>query len=671
MPFVSCAFRFLVAAILSGSRIFGGYAPFCVAFAAACGAGAEGLSALLGVLVGTLLFMPLADAMKYIAIAVLAFSASLAFCDTRFCRSPRFLPLNALCCTAAVSFVYLSSSGIFSVQGANFLLELFLVSGCSICYRIALQSSLPPDTRESLLSCALLAITLLIALSVIPLGEYFSLGRIFSVVIVMLVGRLGGLGLGCVTGLCTGLAMDSITGIPCFSLSYSISAVCAGLFPCRRASYALLFLSGTLLSLFWSHGELAIYGLLETAIAGILFLFLPQKYFQVPRKATEEAPEESLPRTLERQLRGTASIFRELYNSLSRSDAALQNTENIALVFDRAADRICRSCPKCGSCWEQNYVTTYTVLNDMTAAMTRRGRALTSDFPAYFSKECVRFQEFVAAINAEFSALLLRRQYTNQLQTTRQAAKEQYARLSELLSTSADRLRAAPIAVAAMASATPSFEVRTFTRPKAGERVSGDTLAHFTIENGDVCLILSDGMGCGEAARRESAMAVRLLEQFLKAGIEPATALKTLNTALTLHTDEAGAFTTVDLLMYQPRNGSASFYKYGAAPSYLLHGGQIRRITGGALPAGLGDIAQPPDAASCSLAAGDLVLMVSDGFCDGQEDGWLEALLAAQGSAPLSSLSALLSASCPDLATGGDDASFLLLRVLPQERAIV
>ncbi len=61
-------------------------------------------------------------------------------------------------------------------------------------------------------------------------------------------------------------------------------------------------------------------------------------------------------------------------------------------------------------------------------------------------------------------------------------------------------------------------------------------------------------------------MTVRLLEQFLKAGIEPSTALKTLNSALTLHTDESGSFTTIDLLAMTPESGSVSFYKFGAAP---------------------------------------------------------------------------------------------------------
>ena len=64
-------------------------------------------------------------------------------------------------------------------------------------------------------------------------------------------------------------------------------------------------------------------------------------------------------------------------------------------------------------------------------------------------------------------------------------------------------------------------------------------------------LLLSDGMGSGEAAHREAAMTVRLLRQFLEAGIEPGPALKTLNTALSLRGESGGGFTTIDLLALQ------------------------------------------------------------------------------------------------------------------------
>lgn len=133
-------------------------------------------------------------------------------------------------------------------------------------------------------------------------------------------------------------------------------------------------------------------------------------------------------------------------------------------------------------------------------------------------------------------------------------------------------------------------------------------------------------MGSGEPARKESALACRLLQQFLEAGVAPEAALKTLNSAMGLRGAESGAFTTVDLCVYDPRAREASFYKCGAAPSYLKRGGVVRRVTGASLPVGLQG--PPPDVTRAPLAPGGFAVMVSDGVADPAEDEWLLNLLA-------------------------------------------
>ena len=662
--FFACAIRFLLAAILSGSQIFGTYAPFGLGFVAAAGAGMEGLSALLGLLVGSLLFMPFTGAMKYIAAAILIFSVSMAFFDTALYRRSAFLPAATSACTAAVGFVYLSRPGLFSTDGAYYLLEVFLAGLCAACYRVVLTADRPSQNRAQIPCLFVLSVTLLIAVAAIPLAGCFSLGRIFTVLLVLSAGRIGGMGFGCAAGVCAGLAMDTVTGKLYFSAAYSLSALIAGSKKCGRALYTLLYLCGTILSLFWADSSTAVYALLETAIAGVLFLLLPEKLFRKARKSSVECPALSAPQVLEKQLRKTATVFRDLYDSLSRSSTP-KNDENIATVFDRAADQVCRTCPLCGTCWDNDYVTTYNALNDATQFLVERGRVLPSDFPSHFSARCVRLPDFIAAVNAEFTALLMRRQYVRQLNSTRQSAKEQYARLSELLSESADRISRGETAesVPAAKETAQECEICTSVRPKAGENVSGDTVSTFRAEDGTVYLLLSDGMGCGEAARRESAMTVRLLEQFLRSGIEPATALKTLNTALTLHSDENGTFTTIDLMALSPRSGTASFYKYGAAPSYIKHGSDIRRITGSVLPAGLSGGDRIPDTTTLCLKAGDIVVLVSDGFVDSADDTWLQAILAQWDAPSLQSLTAALTDASLRRSGRSDDSSLLVLQM--------
>lgn len=167
-------------------------------------------------------------------------------------------------------------------------------------------------------------------------------------------------------------------------------------------------------------------------------------------------------------------------------------------------------------------------------------------------------------------------------------------------------------------------------RKKDGETVSGDAGTWFKRPDGRLYVLLCDGMGSGPAANRESGLAVRLLEQFLKAGVETENALVILNSALALRGEDEGGFTTVDLLQLDLFTGQAEIYKFGAAPTYVRKREGVQRITGCSLPAGVSaQGAVRPDCTRLKLDPGDCVLMVSDGICPAGEDDWLRTKLAA------------------------------------------
>lgn len=171
-------------------------------------------------------------------------------------------------------------------------------------------------------------------------------------------------------------------------------------------------------------------------------------------------------------------------------------------------------------------------------------------------------------------------------------------------------------------------------------------------------------MGSGLAARQDSDGALRLLEKFLRAGMTPRSALKTVGEALALRGEAEGGFTTVDLAQIDLFTGRGAVLKLGAAPSYLRRGGQVERLSGSALPAGL--VAQPegePDVFPLELQAGDCLVMVSDGITAGQEDGWLrQALEEFDGLSP-QELAGRLLADSRDKAGGSDDQTVIVVKL--------
>lgn len=169
------------------------------------------------------------------------------------------------------------------------------------------------------------------------------------------------------------------------------------------------------------------------------------------------------------------------------------------------------------------------------------------------------------------------------------------------------------------------------SQKKHGQTENGDSGAWFKTSDGRVFLILSDGMGTGYAAGKDSAQAVRLLERFLRAGIDPAIALSMLNSALVFRGEATtDRFVTVDLCICNLMTGHVKFYKSGACPSYVKRGSHVSRVSGQSWPVGLG-LTPPPgaDLTALRMDAGDLAIMMSDGACETGEEAWIQPLVEA------------------------------------------
>lgn len=615
--------RFFLAAALTASQTPGGYAPFALGCVAASGAGADGLAALLGTVLGAVVFLDFADALPHLAAGVLMLTASTAVRGTRIPEKSWFLPLTAGGISLVIGGIYVMQSLSPMTHLGPCVAAAGLAGASAWFFRPVLQPGQEGDINGAIL---FLIASLLLGLSGVELLG-LSLGRILLGALLAYVaydrgavaGVSAGLGLGLVTDLCA----ESGGGI--FTAAYGLGGLLAGKCQgCRRGQAALGYFCAAMAAMLPASSQLGEILLAETLASSGVFLMLPGRLFGGKRVKRAEAAENSqMGEKLRQRLNKAAGALRDLYDSMGRNNMN-STEENPAIVFDRAAEKVCRGCALADLCWQKEYTGTFNALNDATPFLLERGRALAKDFPGYFSSRCIHLTDFITAINGELSAYLLRRQYRRQMEETRRSARGQYARLSELLTATAAGLEESVQAV----GEGPLCQVGAVLRAKAGETACGDSVDAFQREDGSWCLLLSDGMGSGEPARKESALTCRLLRQFLEAGIEPEAALKTLNAAMALRGAETGSFTTIDLITWSPRTGEAAFFKYGAAPSYVKKGGVVRRITGGSLPVGLRGASAPPDVTRIQLDPGSFTVMISDGVADANQDDWLQNLLA-------------------------------------------
>ena len=553
-----------------------------------------------------------------------------------------------------------------------------------------------------------MAACILMAFSRIEILSVVSIGRFMALILVMTSAMKGGMLTGAAIGTVLGLAMDvTSTGAPFYTMAYSFSGLLSGVFGKHgRLFFVLSFiLSGALSVVCAWNQEVYISSLFETFSASVIFMLLPASFLNhvgvILQSMERGSGESGLRRFAALKVKNLSEAYGELYETVKKSLEEPGNDENIAKVFDRAADQVCVKCKYKNRCWNAEYVDTLSAMNDATQAMREHGSLSVEDIPGFFREKCTGLPAFVTAVNGELRAMAYRRQLRARLSENRSVAWGQYNDMAQMLSRVANELGsingADPLAERRLIRYLRSLDIDAETAvfrdgsgrlrviiesgrltpltrdenyleklssvvgvrlcqpkelcegcskltlleaeplavsvgiaalKKRGEKVSGDKGTYFKTDAGVLCVILSDGMGCGDDAARDSSQVVAILEKFLRSGADPAVAMKVLNSVMLLRGGDNWGFATVDLMCVDLFTGETCFYKYGAAPSYVKSGKSIRRIKGETLAAGLSSgegIA--PDLVRMRLRPGSTAIIASDGVIVDDEDDWIKNLL--------------------------------------------
>lgn len=160
------------------------------------------------------------------------------------------------------------------------------------------------------------------------------------------------------------------------------------------------------------------------------------------------------------------------------------------------------------------------------------------------------------------------------------------------------------------------FKVLTGNARKSrqGEEICGDNFSFLNLESGEVVMMLSDGMGCGNAAYEESGTVIELLEEFLEAGFSEKAAIRLINSILVLRSGDK-TFSTLDMGVLNLYTGVCNFIKIGASTTFIRRDGWVETIESATLPVGVFNHMDIDDV-SKKLYNGDVIVMVSDGVMD-------------------------------------------------------
>ncbi len=175
-----------------------------------------------------------------------------------------------------------------------------------------------------------------------------------------------------------------------------------------------------------------------------------------------------------------------------------------------------------------------------------------------------------------------------------------------------------------------AYNVQSAVAQVAREDVSGDSYSISTLKEGKELLVLSDGMGVGESASKQSQTAVNLLENLLNSGFNKEVALKTINSVLLLRSTTE-TFTTLDMVLIDLYTAEVDFIKTASAPSFVKRGKQVAMISSSSLPIGILNEVELVSEKK-NLLPRDMVLMVSDGVMEASRtvngEEWISQLFA-------------------------------------------
>ncbi len=429
------------AALLSCAHITGVGAPFGVAFAAAACRTGYGFGAVLGTFVGYLLSMHGAEGVPYAGAALMTLAAATIFSGTQIPSARWFFPAMSAASVAATGAIFVFADGVKWETALLFACRIVLAGGAAYFYEAALDTMRGRPQVVRFGGMLVLVATLLMAAYPFSVADLVCPARIAALFVVMAMSYMGGFSYGAACGVGIGIAMDAAGGAGLYYAGvYAVSGMAAGFFlRGGRIVFATAFVL-THAAVHLLGGEAAyLSGIYECFVASVCFVLLPEELWEEWKERlipTDPKPTDyaaRISRVANQYASVTSEAFSEMYQALANNGKAHKEESDLGAVFDRTADRVCRRCSARETCWERDKLSTLRTLDAISGPLLRSGHITASDFPGRFAAQCLRFSDFVLAVNEGMDALFQRRQTQKKNEAGRKLIAQQYAGVTGIL----------------------------------------------------------------------------------------------------------------------------------------------------------------------------------------------------------------------------------------------
>lgn len=437
---------FLLGLLISRSAVLGDLSPFGPAYVAAVPRRFTTMS-LAGSVLGYILLSP-SDAFRYIAVVLAIGALKWLFSDFgKVAKSSLFPPLVTFATMIAtgIALLYVSTSRM--TEFGMCLVEALISSAAA--YFICRSAQLMSDSRglTGFTQQEIACLTVSVCILMLSFGSVnifgISVGRLISVIVVLLCAKYAGVTGGSISGIATGVVFSlSSVDMAFLSGSYAFSGLVAGLFAVvgKLPVGAAFTICNTVLSFAASDEDLMLSLFIECMLATGVFMLIPADFGNTIRAAFSSAPDKNQSEAMRRNITARLDYAAHALEGVNECITAVSDklshrcsSESDMQIYEGAVSNTCSSCGLKVYCWDKQQGLTKDDFSRLTEVLRKEGFVSEKDVSESFTKKCCKERELAANINLSYKEYLSSLAAQRRVTQIRSVVAGQFSGMSDML----------------------------------------------------------------------------------------------------------------------------------------------------------------------------------------------------------------------------------------------
>lgn len=455
-----------------------------------------------------------------------------------------------------------------------------------------------------------------------------------SILSVMVLGWKLGSSIGATSGLIISLAMGLMGfGNVATVATYAFCGLLAGILSKFGKWGAVIgFVLGNIILVFFANGSTEVLiSIKEIVLASLVLFLIPKKLLVILEDLFDynrALPGEGVAGYIEENTIFKLSAVSDVINDMAENVSVERDdipTDQIGSFIKTLNENTCKRCQNYDKCWKENYHKMYEETFNAIEKLQENNVITERDLK---DSICTQKALFAEGLNLCFEIYKVNKEWQAKVKEQRIQMAMQLKEVSQEIDKMRNNIKGNLTKESvedSSANEIHTLELGIAKAKKTNSVISGDSNTMIKLKDGKILVAISDGMGSGEIAARNSKKVVLNLEKLLNTGFEEDRAIKMINSYMLVGKNPDN-FATIDAMIFDPLVGLTEFIKIGACPTFIsTRDGHFHVVESNSLPAGiLGDI--EIETKTKLLKRDDLIVMVSDGIIDGMEDNQIETM---------------------------------------------